>query len=466
MKFRFLIFIVSLLLLIQTSNAVEISVKTIPEHPSTGRFIVCVDVSTQNPVYNANLYISGFLSKWVNLGDFTGKASVELEARVDKPGIYKLDVRLSYLELVNDTLESRRVSGTYAIMVVDKPQFEVISVEGFVKPGESGNVTIKVVNKGGDARDVRLNFSGFLAKDPDRFFKSWRRNEVKILRFVIYADEGIKVGEHKAELSIECKDEFGNHYSFDLPLSITVRGKPMLIISKFTTIPAKIYPDTNFTLRIGVENIGKGAAKNVKIELKLPKGFSGENMAYLGEIDRNEEKFVEFELKVAKNFSGYYEIGVGIVSNEGRWNKNLTLFVFPLEPIHIDIAGVYTIPKRLEENKPFTLNLAVENSGKEVAKAVRIELKLPKGFEGRSTYFIGTLESGDTATSTFELKAGRSGEYNVYAVITYLDPTLQRHTVIQEFTLYVFPSQNYIPIVLVIVVVVAIGLALKFRRRS
>ena len=72
----------------------------------------------------------------------------------------------------------------------------------------------------------------------------------------------------------------------------------------------------------------------------------------------------------------------------------------------------------------------------------------------------------DSATSTFELKARRSGECKVYAVIAYLDPTLQRHTVTQEFMLYVFPSQNYTPIILAIAVIFAIGLVLKFRRRT
>ncbi len=51
-------------------------------------------------------------------------------------------------------------------------------------------------------KDVRLIFSGLLAKDPDEFFKSWKKNEVKILRFLIYADDGAKMGEHEAKLSI------------------------------------------------------------------------------------------------------------------------------------------------------------------------------------------------------------------------------------------------------------------------
>ncbi len=89
-------------------------------------------------------------------------------------------------------------------------------------------------------------------------------------------------------------------------------------------------------MKVGVENVGKDTAKNVRVELKLPKGFSGESKAYLGEIERSEEKFAEFELEVAKNVSGSYEVEVDMLSDEGMWIENLTLFVFPLKPIHIE----------------------------------------------------------------------------------------------------------------------------------
>jgi len=37
---------------------------------------------------------------------------------------------------------------THAITIVDKPQFEILSVDGFVKPEESGNVTVEIINRG------------------------------------------------------------------------------------------------------------------------------------------------------------------------------------------------------------------------------------------------------------------------------------------------------------------------------
>ncbi len=184
MKFRILLVAVIIVAIVQTVNAVELSVKTIPDKPTTGKFVIRVDVISQNPIQNANLVISGFLSKSVSLGDFTGKTSAEFEAYADKPGIYKLEVRLSYVELINGTPRSGYVRGTYAIMVFEKPHFEILRVEGSVKPGKKGNITIEVVNRGGNAEDVKVNFSGFLAKNPNRFFPIWKSNEIKILKFV------------------------------------------------------------------------------------------------------------------------------------------------------------------------------------------------------------------------------------------------------------------------------------------
>ncbi len=452
-----------ILIIVQSVNAVVISIKTLPEKPTTGNFVIHIDVSSQNSIQNANLFLSGLISESLSLGDFTGKTSVEFEAHVDKPGIYELEVRLSYIELVNGTPESGYLRCNREIVVIEKPQFEILGAEGSVRPGENGKVVVKVVNKGGDAKDVKLSFDGMIAKDVDRFFDVWKSEEVKRLEFIVFAEDDAEIGEHEVKLGLECRDFLGNTYSLELPFSVSVVGSPKLIISDFSA--PKIHSDSNFTLKLGIENVGEEKAKDVRIKLKLPKGFSGESSAYLGEIGRDETKTAEFELKVAKNVSGSCIIPVVISCENWKWSDNLTIYVFPLEPIHIDIAGVYTIPKRLEKGKPFTLNLAIENSGKEVAKGVKIELKLPKDFEGRNTYFVGTLESGDSATSTFELKAGKAGRYEISAIITYLDPTLQRHTTTQNFTIYVFPSQNYAPIALAVIVALAIGLALKMRRR-
>ncbi len=457
-----LISLLLLILLIQTANAVEVSVSTIPQDPHPGDFIVRVTVTAENPIYSARLYVSGLVSKSISLGDFSGQNTVDVPVSVSKAGIYEISVKLSYVEYENNTAKSRHIDGIFAILVSEKPQFEILNVSGSIRPGENGTISVEVVNRGAVAKNVRINFSGVTAKKPGRFYEEWGK-EAKTLTFFVYAERSEEVGEKSVGLNIECRDEFGNEYSFNLPFSVTIEGRPELAISEFKTTPERIYPDTELTLNLAIENIGDDSAENVKVELILPEGFEGDSIAHLGEIKRGGEKSVNFELKTG-NITGKQNIGIRIASDEGVWFENATLFIFPLEEIHIGIAGVYTIPKRVVEHGQITLNIAVENSGKQEAKAVRIKLILPEGFEGRDTYFIGSLESGDSATSTFELKAGKAGRYNITAEITYLDSALQRHTATEHFTIYVFPAESKLPFLAAIVLLVAAVIAYRLRK--
>ncbi len=142
-----------------------------------------------------------------------------------------------------------------------------------VEPGKRGKIVIGVVNIGGDAENVRIKLKGVLAKDSERFYKFWRGGESKDLTFSIFISRGVEVGEFGANLYINCTDPYGNPYFYSLSFSVFVVGTPKLVISFDTP---KIYPDTNFTLHMIVENVGVDGAKDVVVRLKLPKGFSGD----------------------------------------------------------------------------------------------------------------------------------------------------------------------------------------------
>ncbi len=113
----------------------------------------------------------------------------------------------------------------------------------------------------------------------------------------------------------------------------------------------------------------------------------------------------------------------------------------------------------------FKLSLQIENSGKLDAKAVSVYLLLPRGFEGKNNYFIGSLESGDSATATFKLKAGNSGEQNVEAVIDYMDPKFERHEVTKKFSLYVFPK-SYSEVYGIVAFLIALAIYYYWNRRK
>ena len=453
---RFEVLLLILILTMGIGSCAELSVITIPQHPNVGKFVVRIVVTSQTPIENANLMVSGIVDGSYSLGDFVGSSVIDIPVEVHAPGVYDVRAFLSYVENGSyEHLESR-----YAIIVSDHPKFELLGAEGYVRPGESGVLRLIVKNAGGLARNVFLRLHGF--HGGMKYYRIWKGGESKTVDFEVYANSSTPVGTYTIPLEVSCLDEFGTPIRTTIPVRLRVVGSPKLVISS-VNFP-KLSPDMNFTLTIGVENVGKDDARDVRLNLTLPDGFSGERSAYIGDLKRNEQKFARFHLRVG-NVSGDFKIGVEMRSEKGVWNDTISIYVFPLEEMRVDIAGVYTIPQKLVAGKEFKLNVELENSGRVDLKGVMIELELPKGFVGRDTYFIGSLKSGDSATSTFYIRAGKEGRYVVRARIRYLDPTLKEHVEYENFTLYVFPAQNNVPIV-ALVLLILVGVGFWLWRRS
>ena len=133
------------------------------------------------------------------------------------------------------------------------------------------------------------------------------------------------------------------------------------------------------------------------------------------------------------------------------------IFISSLGKISLDIAGVFTSPDVPVSGENYKLSIQIENSGTQDAKAVSVKLLLPEDFEGRDTYFIGTLESGDSATASFNLRAGASGNYNLDVLVKYMDTKFEQHEVERSFTQYVSGKSYSGQIAGLIAILIVIG---------
>lgn len=480
---KLLVFMLCFASAMATSNAqpvITVNHHTIPENPGTGYFIISIDISNSGSDAK-NLRLSLFenenylalidsgekvSSLYVQLGDLSaGSTSVQIKAYAERPGIYQLELRLRYVNATGG--ESGSIDRLMAIVVTEKPVL-AISDTLAIKPGEVEEFSLRVKNFGGEMRDVSIKFEtpqGIIS-DSSLAFDVWHPDEEKMLNFRLIADEEAVTGAYEMGLVIEYTDTFGVRNVERISVALNVVGKPVLILANQTLIPEKIYPDSDFTLKIDVQNIGSDEAKNVKAVLTYPDGFSGESEKFLGSIAKDELRSMSFTLKVGSDIvSGSYAFGLTLYSGGERYDFSFEVFVSDPGVISLDVAGVYTSPQKLGEGEDFKLSLQIENSGKQDAKAVSIKLLLPEGFEGKSNYFIGTLESGDSATATFELKAGSSGNHVIKAEISYMDSAFKKHEVTKEFTLYVFPK-DYTAILAALGAAVAIAAVWFFKWRK
>ncbi len=469
------------------------SYSTLPENPVVGEpFIFSISISNSGiSAVDARINIftgdenlkiisdgKELSSKSIALGELPpGLSTTGLKMIAEKDGIYEVEVILQYYVQTGDILKSHRFKTVLPLMIVSKPSFKINELNPpVIEPGNTGTFLFDIQNDGGEAREVHMSLiapDGLITHTSDLYIDRWERGEVRKIPFTISADRNLPDGAYPAYLAMVYSDRMGNIYRQNISLAINVSGIPELIFSGFSTNPERIYPDSNFNIIVSLQNIGKADATGITLTLGYPDGFSGEQKKYIGTIKRDQIAQEEFKLHAGKSLkSGIYRFTLTMLYGGSGVERSVeypfTIYIDSPGEIVLEIGGLYFSPQRVMAGKDFTLSLQIENAGKQDAKAVSIKLDLPDGFSGKNLYFMGSLQSGDSATSTFDLIAPeKSGEYRAKAIITYLDRKMERHTVEREFSIYVFPEKTYsLEIVGIVAVLILISLGYMFKKRE
>jgi len=238
----------------------------------------------------------------------------------------------------------------------------------------------------------------------------------------------------------------GVEKSSTLNFGVEVKGEPKLVIASTSTSPSIVYPDTDFSLSLTVENIGTEAAKSAGLVLELDRGFSGKATALLGTIDKDSSATATLHLRAEKTVElGSHNLSAHLTYRDAggkvyRDSLPLELFIQDRGEAKLSIAGVNTTPSKIYPNTDFTLTMLVENTGKQAAKAARLALKLPEGFTGESTAFLGTIEEGGSASASLDMKALKNstpGRYPAEALIGFVDEQGRSEEVRLPFNLFI-----------------------------
>ncbi|MBE8539784.1 NEW3 domain-containing protein [Geoglobus acetivorans] len=402
-----------------------------------------------------------------DVGDVYGDAKTTINLIAHSGGVYSLRVKVAY------DYGTKNFEEVLSIRVLEKPLFKISQYKiPELFPGTQSNASFSVLNSGGKARNLVAELvtpegiisSGKIEKDVVD------KGDTFNLTFNLSAIQSLKPDIYPVTLSLRFEDNFGNSYSENYSFSVRVEANPAIIISDISTSPESIYPGDSFTLSVTIQNSGKGKAENVRAVLTYPDGFSGEAEGFAGNIESGTAKTVHFRIKASKDVeSGTYPFKLSVYSDSLSEVKEFEfrVFVNDFGDIDLEISGIYFSDRPLAGSE-FTLSFQLENVGQQTAKAVSIELELPYGFEGRNQYFTGTIEGGDSATASFDLKAPEeSGDYIVKTKISYLDSKYERHEVERTFTLHVYSTESksalYAGVLAVIFVIAAI---LLWRRRK
>lgn len=464
----------SLIAITSAQPVVTLNYHTNPSQPSPGYFVISIDITNSGDVAKGlelSVYEEedGFYlidprygkssSVHLQLGNLaTGSTSAQLKAFAEKSGVYSLQVSLSY---ANETGKSFGISSVFTLLVHDSP-FLFTGEKITLTPGETVEKTIEIRNMGGKIETATITLDSSIFDCTTYLAESWENGETKTVKLQISVDENAVRGTYTADLVVNYKTEFGDQGEARVPVMVEIVAEPQLDL-EVKTLPDKIYANSDFTLNVAV-TAKNSDLKNAVVQLQLPDGFEGENREILGDLEAEETASINFSLKSSKE-SGSYELVLTFSGGSFSHEYTIPVYVSDYGTISIDLAGVYTSPQRIVDGSAFKLSLQIENSGEQDVKGVAVKLHLPEGLEGRDSYFIGSLKSGDTATATFELKARKAGNHEITAEISYLDMGFEKHTVEKEFTIYVF-SGEFRWVVFAVTVPIILGVIIWLYRRS
>jgi hypothetical protein len=294
--------------------------------------------------------------------------------------------------------------------------------------------------------------------------------------FNLKAEEEIELGNHNLIGLLEYSDITGREYEKSVPIDVFIqdRGETKLSISGINTSPSKIYPNTDFTLTLTLENTGSQEAKATKLDLSLPKEFTGEDSTFLGTISEDQTSSASLDMKAIKSSSpGVYTIQAksSYTDEQGREKtaeETFNVFILDRGEVILEISGKSTSPTQLMPGTDFTLSVQLENIGEQDAKSVRMELETNGDLIGERSSFVGEIEKDDVATGVFDLKVeptALAGQRMVSARVIYIDEQGVENTVLKSFDIFIGEPASTSRTTMVIVAVVVIGLVIYFWRR-
>ncbi len=279
-----------------------------------------------------------------------------------------------------------------------------------------------------------------------------RAGDSAVLNFKMSVDDSASVGGYIIPLTLYWKFS-GFEKTTSLNFGIEVVGNPKLILSGVSTTPSIVYPDTEFSMPVTVENTGADTAKSAELKIMLPEGITGERSALLGTISKDATSTATFNLKAEKGIpTGHHSVPATLTYKDTKGaiyteTNTLDIFIQDRGDSKLTISGINTSPSKIYSNTEFTLELSLENTGSQAAKTIALSLDLPDEFTGEDTAFLGTINKGSSSSASFDLKAlkiSKPGAYTVKVTSTYADEQGRNLKSEEEFKVYILDRGDVI----------------------
>lgn len=229
------------------------------------------------------------------------KIDVDRNARY---GNYDLPYSVNY----GDNYE---YSGKITLSVKGDTLIEIksVSVESNnsqIEPGEVFKISVLLENVGdNEIKWLRLSLNPKdkelvpITSDSERIFRDIAQGSTQESLFWFSLEKEASVRNYPVDLVLKYMDERGIEYNETKLVGIVAAGRGNLDIAKKTTEPSRIIEDRPFVLTVKIENTGTGDARGVSTSLESE--LSGDTLAYLGEIKKDDYSNAVFTIDGTKS---------------------------------------------------------------------------------------------------------------------------------------------------------------------
>jgi hypothetical protein len=338
------------------------------------------------------------------------------------------------------------------------------------EPGNDVTLKIRVTNEGVQKIEdfsVKINVTyPFHLKSESKNFENKRTLSVGSYVDNIYyltVDADAISGLYPVEFDIYVNDVILN--PSDNNIYIQVVGKPDLTI-KADAID-NIAPGDTFPLKISVNNIGTGLAKNVKVISESESILIlGSNIALIEKIMPAETSQIESSF-IAKNDMNpdahQFPITLKYIDELGaNHTSTYNIGINILNRADIGIQSIKVNPTQVTSLDEVHITGIIENTGNGAAEQVVVELK---NEDTSYKSFIGQLRNDDDSPFYFDIDPGSAGKKDLNITIYYNDD-FGSHNIQQSIPMEVERPKTNIILVIALLIVIAIPVAyLVYKRR-
>jgi uncharacterized repeat protein (TIGR01451 family) len=375
-----------------------------------------------------------------------------------KVGVYPIDVKFVYFNAAGSRLES---TDTIFIRVIENTEsISVDVVNSYTLPsiptiGTNFSLSIEIGNNSTrQINNVEVTLDG-LSKDSFTAVELNKKNtgilvagQRKNVDFRLLSSNKLDEGGQSIPVKIKYSDASGETVEESRTVFVQLRKEDyaLLKLKNIVYPSSKVAMGRNFEVSFDLENMTNRVVENVNISID-----PGDKIIPITTIN---QKVVNFKVSEKKSFNFVlqplekidpkpYVIAIEVKYPVSSGSKEFETYreTFTIEVVRgsdlqlTDVSFPYTIA----ENKDFTFNFNLSNTGLGVAKNVKVSLELKSGLIVSSSSFISLqdLESKSSKPVSFNLRSTKVTEQGTYPLVIKVTSDSSSEVLSYNFNVYI-----------------------------